>query len=143
MNEFLTINNGNLYANSAREVIDIAIEGYNALPTVFGIISFIGWSTIEARIIENRQYISYCPEGLTLCTFCINTIEGDDEVKISKRTFHLGIECLKSLQEIYCNREYYSSEEDRMRTIQWWKVFLDVWKEHFEECLKNENRIIA
>lgn len=143
MNEILTNNNENLYESTPREVLDKAIEVYNALPIVFRIISVIGWVTIEARIIENKQYISCSLEGLTLCTFCISVIEGDNEVKISKRTLHLGTECLKSLQEIYCNHEYYSSEEDRMRTIQWWKVFLDMWKERFEECLKNENRIIA
>ncbi len=142
MNEVLTNNNENLYESAPGEMLDKAIEVYNELPIVFRIISVIGWVTIEARIIENKQYISCSPEGLTLCTFCINAIEGDNEVKISKRTLHLGTECLKSLQEISCSREYYSCEEDRMRSIRWWRDFLEVWREYLEECLNNEGRLI-
>ena len=143
MTEFLTINNGTVYENAPREIFDKAIEGAKALPAFFRIASVVGWVGIEARIIENKHQVSFPLEGLALCNFGIKVINGDGEAKIPKRDLHLGTECLKSLQEIYCNREYYSSEEDRMRTIQWWKVFLDIWKERFEECLKNENRMIA
>lgn len=142
MNEFLTINNGNVYENAPREIFDKAIEGTKALPAFFRIASVIGWAGIEARIIENKHQVSFPLEGLALCNFGIKVINGDGEAKISKRNLHLGTECLKSLQEIYCNRDYNLDVDSRMKRLQWRKDFLDIWKEYLEECLEREELLI-
>lgn len=142
MNKFLTINKGNVYENAPREMFDKAIEGAKALPASFRIASVVGWAGIEVGIIENKHQISFPLEGLALCNFCIKLINGDGEAEISKRNLHLGTECLKSLQEIYCNRDYNLDIESRMKRLQWEKDFLDIWKECLEECLKREELLI-
>lgn len=109
----------------------------------FRIASVVGWARIEAGIIENKHQVSFPLEGLALCNFGIKVINGDGKAKISKRDLHLGTECLKSLQEIYCNRDYNLDVDGRLKRLQWEKDFLDIWKEYLEECLKNENRMIA
>ena len=42
-----------------------------------------GWEILSTSIIQNKHQLRYYKEGLTLCTFAMNYLEGNRENKLS------------------------------------------------------------
>ena len=72
----------------------------NNLPLWLQITGKIGWEALAITIIQNENQLRHYNEGLTLCAFTINYLEGNRENKLSYTMLEMGMDCIKSLSKL-------------------------------------------
>ena len=97
-----------------------------------------GWGILSTSIIQNKHQLRYYKEGLTLCTFAMNYLEGNRENKLSYTMLELRIDCLKSLSEFFLNNNIELNSNFRELIKNLLNGGFDICKENVKESLKEE-----
>ena len=123
----------------SREVFpDMIQSNTEHLPLWLQISGIIGWESITIKIIQNRHQLRHYNEGLTLCAYAINYLEGNRENKLSYIILENGMDCIKSLNELFldANIEFEPNFKEFVKYILNGGLYL--CKENIKESLQNE-----
>ena len=123
----------------SREVFpDMIQSSTEHLPLWLQISGIIGWESITIKIIQNRHQLRHYNEGLTLCAYAINYLEGNRENKLSYIILENGMDCIKSLNELFldANIEFEPNFKEFVKYILNGGLYL--CKENIKESLQNE-----
>ena len=124
---------------SSQRVYPNMIESSNDnCPLWLQISGIIGWESITIKIIQNRHQLRHYNEGLTLCAYAINYLEGNRENKLSYIILENGMDCIKSLNELFldANIEFEPNFKEFIKYILNGGLYL--CKENIKESLQNE-----
>ena len=110
----------------------------NNLPLWLQITGKIGWEALAITIIQNENQLRHYNEGLTLCAFTINYLEGKRENKLPYAILENGIDCIKSLSEFFLNSNIKLEQDSRNLIKNLFNGGFDVCKENIKKSLKEE-----
>ena len=140
MNNLYNIDRGRY--NTPQEFFDSLCRSTNSTSLVFNVIATIGWTNIATQIIQLKNEIPFFSAGVTLSAFAINYINKIANLKLPRIILEQGTECLKQLTERRIDNSYNTSESQKNAEKEWWKLFLDIWKEHMKNSLEQEHLLI-
>lgn len=140
MNNLYNIDRGRY--NTPQEFFDSLCKSTNSTSLVFNVIATIGWTNIATQIIQLKNEIPFFSAGVTLSAFAINYINKIANLKLPRIILEQGTECLKQLTERRIDNSYNTSESQKNAEKEWWKLFLDIWKEHMKNSLEQEHLLI-
>ena len=140
MNSLYNINRGQYVA--PQDFFDNICKSANETPLAFCVIATIGWTNVATQIIRFKNELPYFSAGVTLSAFAINYINDVANFKLSRIILEQGTECIKKLTEKRIDSIYNTTETQKVVEKEWWNLFLDIWKEHLEHSLKQENLLI-
>ena len=83
-----------------RWLLQLLLGSANDIPTLYKILSNLGWVSISIQIKDYKDSLRFYWDGISLTTFSINCIDEVVEIKLSRKTLEQGTECLKQLTEI-------------------------------------------
>jgi len=129
---YKTVNNRK---ESSRELLQSSNEN---LPLWLQISGKIGWGALSISIIQNEHQLRHYNEGLTLCAFAINYLEGNRENKLSYTMLEHGMDCIKSLNEFLLNKNINLEYNFRKFIKKLVNGGFDTYKENIKESLKEE-----
>ena len=128
--------------NTPQEFFGSLCRSTNSTSLVFNVIATIGWTNIATQIIQLKNEIPFFSAGVTLSAFAINYINKIANLKLPRIILEQGTECLKQLTERRIDNSYNTSESQKNAEKEWWKLFLDIWKEHMKNNLEQEHLLI-
>lgn len=140
MNNLYNIDRGQY--NTPQEFFDSLCRSMNSTSLVFNVIATIGWTNIATQIIQLKNELPFFSAGITLSAFAINYINKIANLKLPRIILEQGTECLKQLTERRIDNSYNTSESQKNAEKEWWKLFLDIWKEHMKNSLEQEHLLI-
>lgn len=140
MNNLYNIDRGQY--NTPQEFFDSLCGSTNSTSLVFNVIATIGWTNIATQIIQLKNELPFFSAGVTLSAFAINYINKIANLKLPRIILEQGTECLKQLTERRIDNSYNTSESQKNAEKEWWKLFLDIWKEHMKNSLEQEHLLI-
>lgn len=140
MNNLYNIDRGQY--NTPQEFFDGLCRSTNSTSLVFNVIATIGWTNIATQIIQLKNELPFFSAGVTLSAFAINYINKIANLKLPRIILEQGTECLKQLTERRIDNSYNTSESQKNAEKEWWKLFLDIWKEHMKNSLEQEHLLI-
>lgn len=140
MNNLYNIDRGQY--NTPQEFFDSLCRSTNSTSLVFNVIATIGWTNIATQIIQLKNELPFFSAGVTLSAFAINYINKIANLKLPRIILEQGTECIKQLTEKKIDSTYNTSETQKNPEKEWWKLFLDIWKEHMKNCLQQEHLLI-
>lgn len=111
---------------------------YNNLPLSLQLSGSIGWEILAKIIIQCKHQLRHYNEGLTLCAFSINYLNGYKENKLSYTILEKGMDCIKSLNEnlLDGNMELHSDLRELIKNLI--NVGIEISKENVKDSLKEE-----
>lgn len=139
MNKFYNINKEQY--KTPQEVFDVISQSEKEPPIAFKIIATIGWGNIAVQINNLKEELPFFSEGLALSAFAISFLNNTANEKLPKYILEFGTECLKQLTEKIIDKNNNISEEQKNKEKEWWKLFLDIWKEWLKRYLEKEGLI--
>lgn len=107
-------------------------------PLWFEISGTIGWGILSISIIHNEHQLRHYNEGLTLCAFVINYLEGNRENKLSYTILEKGMDCIKSLSEFLLNQNIKLEYNLRKFIKDLLNGGIDAYKENIKKTIEEE-----
>ena len=98
----------------------------------------IGWGALSITIIQNKYQLRHYNEGLTLCAFALNYLEGNRENKLSYTMLEKGMDCIKSLSELLLDKNIELEYNFRKFIKDLFNGTFDVCKENIKASLKEK-----
>lgn len=116
---------------SSQEVFPNMLQSSNSnCPLWLQITGTIGWGALSITIIQKKHQLRHYNEGLTLCTFAINYLEGNRNYKLSYFMLEKGMDCVKSLSELLLDNNIELEPNFR-------KFIKDLFNGSFDACKEN------
>lgn len=140
MNNLYNLDRGQY--NTPQEFFDQLCKSTNGAPLMFNVIATIGWTNIATQIIHLKNELPFFSAGVTLSAFAINYINKIANLKLPRIILEQGTECLKQLTEKRIDSTYNTSKDQKNSEKEWWKLFLDIWKEYMKNSLEQEYLLI-
>lgn len=127
---------------SPKKVFNTICDSSEKVPVLYQILSTIGWSNIALEIGQLSDELIFPASGQVLSGFAISYINHIQTIKLPHITLDQGTECIKQLIEIKINSFTDINDSEKAVTIEWYREFLDIWKNNMAETLKRENLLI-
>ena len=140
MNNLYNIDRGQY--NTPQEFFDSLCKSKADVLPIFNVIATIGWTNIATQVIHLKNELPFFSAGVTLSAFAINYINRIADLKLPRIILEQGTECIKQLTEKRIDSTYNTSEIQKNTEKEWWKLFLDIWKEYMKNCLQQEHLLI-
>ena len=116
---------------------------YENLPLSLQLLGSLGWEAIAKIIIQCKHQVRHYNEGLTLCAFSINYLNGNKENILSYSILENGIDCIKSLNEYLFDGNINLNSDLRELIKKLINVGLDSCKANIKESLKEEKLLFV
>lgn len=135
MNTFYNVNRG--HDSTPQQTFDEICNSAGDVPVLFKVIATVGWTNIALAILKRQDELPYYSAGVTLAAFAINYVDQMAELKLPRVILDQGTECLKQLTEMQIDESMGLTAEQMKFEKEWWKTFLDIWKEYTKRCLED------
>lgn len=122
---------------------NIVQSRYENLPLSLQLLGSLGWEAIAKIIIQCKHQVRHYNEGLTLCAFSINYLNGNKENILSYSILENGIDCIKSLNEYLFDGNINLNSDLRELIKKLINVGLDSCKANIKESLKEEKLLFV
>lgn len=122
---------------------NIVQSRYENLPLSLQLLGSLGWEAIAKVIIQCKHQVRHYNEGLTLCAFSINYLNGNKENILSYSILENGIDCIKSLNEYLFDGNINLNSDLRELIKKLINVGLDSCKANIKESLKEEKLLFV
>ena len=122
---------------------NIAERRYENLPLSLQLLGSLGWEAIAKIIIQCKHQVRYYSEGLTLCAYSINSLNGNKGSMLSYTILEKGMDCIKSLSENLLDGNIDLDPNSRELIKKLIKAGLDVCKENIKESLREEELLFV
>lgn len=122
---------------------NIVQSRYENLPLSLQLLGSLGWEAIAKIIIQCKHQVRHYNEGLTLCAFSINYLNGNKENILSYSILENGIDCIKSLNEYLLDGNINLNSDLRELIKKLINVGLDSCKANIKESLKEEKLLFV
>lgn len=122
---------------------NIVQSRYENLPLSLQLLGSLGWEAIAKIIIQCKHQVRHYNEGLTLCAFSINYLNGNKENILSYSILENGIDCIKSLNEYLLDGNINLNSDLRELIKKLINVGLDSCKANIKESLKEEELLFV
>ena len=116
---------------------------YENLPLSLQLLGSLGWEAIAKVIIQCKHQVRHYNEGLTLCAFSINYLNGNKENILSYSILENGIDCIKSLNEYLFDGNINLNSDLRELIKKLINVGLDSCKANIKDSLKEEKLLFV
>lgn len=122
---------------------NIVQSRYENLPLSLQLLGSLGWEAIAKIIIQCKHQVRHYNEGLTLCAFSINYLNGNKENILSYSILENGIDCIKSLNEYLFDGNINLNSDLRELIKKLINVGLDSCKANIKDSLKEEKLLFV
>lgn len=122
---------------------NIVQSRYENLPLSLQLLGSLGWEAIAKIIIQCKHQVRHYNEGLTLCAFSINYLNGNKENILSYSILENGIDCIKSLNEYLFDGNINLNSDLRELIKKLINVGLDSCKANIKESLKEQKLLFV
>ena len=122
---------------------NIVQSRYENLPLSLQLLGSLSWEAIAKIIIQCKHQVRHYNEGLTLCAFSINYLNGNKENILSYSILENGIDCIKSLNEYLFDGNINLNSDLRELIKKLINVGLDSCKANIKESLKEEKLLFV
>ena len=122
---------------------NIVQSRYENLPLSLQLLGSLGWEAIAKIIIQCKHQVRHYNEGLTLCAFSINYLNGNKGNILSYSILENGIDCIKSLNEYLFDGNINLNSDLRELIKKLINVGLDSCKANIKESLKEEKLLFV
>lgn len=103
----------------------------------------IGWEVLAKIIIQCKHHLRHSGEGLALCAFSINYLNGNKGNTLSYTILENGMDCIKSLNEYLFDGNINLNSDLREFIKNLINVGLDRCKASIKESLKEEELLFV
>ena len=122
---------------------NIAERRYENLPLSLQLLGSLGWEAIAKIIIQCKHQVRYYNEGLTLCAYSINSLNGNKGSMLSYTILEKGMDCIKSLSENLLDGNIDLDPNSRELIKRLINAGIDVCKENIKESLREEELLFV
>lgn len=103
----------------------------------------IGWEVLAKIILQCKHQLLHSDEGLALCAFSINYLNGNKANRLSHPILEKGMDCIKSLNENLLDGHIKLNSDLRELIKRLINVGLDSCKANIKESLKEKELLFV
>lgn len=122
---------------------NIVQSRYENLPLSLQLLGSLGWEATAKIIIQCKHQVRHYNEGLALCAFSINYLNGNKRNMLSYTILENGMDCIKSLNENLMDGNIELNPNSRELIKKLINAGLDLCKENIKESLKEEELLFV
>ena len=122
---------------------NIVQSRYENLPLSLQLLGSLGWEATAKIIIQCKHQVRHYNEGLTLCAFSINYLNGNKGNMLLYTILENGMDCIKSLNENLLDGNIDLDPNSRELIKRLINAGLDVCKENIKESLREEELLFV